>query len=85
MPENRIKITFEAHTEANTKAESMKNKIIEYIKTKSITELTRKELAEALGDESAVKRALKMLERDGYIQGGGNTKNRIYTVIPPEK
>ncbi len=85
MPENRIKIEFEAHSEANNKAEAMKNKIIEYIKTKSKTELTRKELVEAFEEESAVKKALKMLEMDGYIQGGGNTKNRIYTVIPPKK
>jgi len=82
--ENKTEVCFDEYDSVKNKQSLAKDKVLEYLKSNDVGEITRKELCWLFNGEiplSAIKRALVELEKLGYIEGIGNTRNRTFKLV----
>ena len=84
--EGKIEIIYEPYIEAKTKNEEAVSVISNYIKTTTNGEFTRKKLVDTFNNipETTIKKALKIMEDQGYITSEGHTINRVFKVNTPQ-
>lgn len=88
--DNKTEVCFDEYDIVKSKQSLAKDKVLKYLKENDVGEITRRELRWIFDGElpeSAIKRALIELEKNGDIEGMGNTKNRTFKLIkaiPPE-
>ena len=85
---DKIEIVYDIFRDENVNDSLLKarNGILAYIKTKNVESVTRKELFDFYPDlpQSAIRKALSVFVETGMLSAEGNTKNKVFKVVPVE-
>lgn len=81
--DGKIEINYELYNEIKSKVDGAIFVILDYIKNPPKAEFTRKELVDTFKNipETTIKKALKVMEEEGYITSEGQTQNRVFKPI----
>ena len=85
---DKIEVVYDIFRDENVNDNLLKarNGILAYIKTKNVESVTRKELFDFYPDlpQSAIRKALSVFVETGMLSAVGNTKNKVFKVVPVE-
>lgn len=83
--EGKVEINYELYNEIKSKVEEAVSVISDYTKTITSGEFTRKQVVDTFNNlpETTIKKALKVMEEQGFITGEGQTKNRVFRINTP--